>query len=62
MTFFLQAFVTLFVIIDPPGTVPIFIGLTRGRSARTKRFLQYLQTILTPTPWRQETDAGALLK
>ena len=39
MTFFLQAFVTLFVIIDPPGTVPIFIGLTRGRSARTKHRL-----------------------
>jgi multiple antibiotic resistance protein len=39
VTFFLQAFVTLFVIIDPPGTVPIFIGLTRGRSARTKHRL-----------------------
>jgi multiple antibiotic resistance protein len=39
VTFFLQAFVTLFVIIDPPGTVPIFLGLTRGRSARTRRRL-----------------------
>jgi multiple antibiotic resistance protein len=39
VTFFLQAFVTLFVIIDPPGTVPIFIGLTRGRSVRTKHRL-----------------------
>jgi multiple antibiotic resistance protein len=34
MTFFLQAFVTLFVIIDPPGIVPLFLGLTRGRSPR----------------------------
>ena len=34
MTFFLQAFVTLFVIIDPPGIVPVFLGLTRGRPAR----------------------------
>lgn len=39
MTFFLQAFVTLFVIIDPPGIVPLFLGLTRGRSARTVRRL-----------------------
>lgn len=39
MTFFLQAFVTLFVIIDPPGIVPLFLGLTRGRPVRTKRRL-----------------------
>ena len=31
VTFFFQAFVTLFVIIDPPGIVPVFLGLTRGR-------------------------------
>jgi multiple antibiotic resistance protein len=37
--FFLQAFVTLFVISDPPGIVPMFLGLTRGRSARTRRKL-----------------------
>ncbi|HEX4787012.1 MAG TPA: MarC family protein, partial [Actinospica sp.] len=29
----------LFVIIDPPGIVPVFIGLTRGRSVRTRRRL-----------------------
>jgi len=39
VTFFLQAFVTLFVIIDPPGIVPLFLGLTRGRPVRTKRRL-----------------------
>jgi multiple antibiotic resistance protein len=39
VTFFLQAFVTLFVIIDPPGIVPLFLGLTRGRSVRTTRRL-----------------------
>jgi multiple antibiotic resistance protein len=39
VTFFLQAFVTLFVIIDPPGIVPLFLGLTRGRSPRTVRRL-----------------------
>ncbi|HEX2418171.1 MAG TPA: MarC family protein [Micromonosporaceae bacterium] len=31
-----EAFVTLFVIMDPPGTVPIFVGLTGGMSARTR--------------------------
>jgi multiple antibiotic resistance protein len=39
VTFFFQAFVTLFVIIDPPGIVPVFIGLTRGRSPRTRHLL-----------------------
>jgi multiple antibiotic resistance protein len=39
VTFFLEAFVTLFVIIDPPGIVPVFLGLTRGRSVRTRRRL-----------------------
>jgi multiple antibiotic resistance protein len=32
-----EAFVTLFVIMDPVGTIPIFLSLTRGRSTRTKR-------------------------
>jgi multiple antibiotic resistance protein len=39
VTFFFQAFVTLFVIIDPPGIVPVFLGLTRGRPPRTRRRL-----------------------
>ena len=39
MKFFWQVFVTLFVIIDPPGIVPVFIGLTRGRSTHTRRRL-----------------------
>lgn len=30
-----EVFVTLFVIMDPVGTIPIFLSLTRGRSART---------------------------
>lgn len=41
MTFFFQAFVTLFVIIDPPGIVPVFLGLTRGRPTRTRRRLAW---------------------
>jgi multiple antibiotic resistance protein len=34
--FFWEVFVTLLVIIDPPGTVPVFLGLTRGLSARER--------------------------
>ena len=32
-----EVFVTLFVIMDPPGTIPIFLSLTSGRSASTIR-------------------------
>ena len=32
-----EVFVTLFVIMDPIGTIPIFLSLTRGRSAATIR-------------------------
>ncbi len=32
-----EVFVTLFVIMDPVGTVPIFLSLTGGRSAATAR-------------------------
>lgn len=46
MTFFLQAFVTLFVIIDPPGIVPVFLGLTRGRSARARKKLAWQAAVV----------------
>jgi multiple antibiotic resistance protein len=29
---FLEAYITLFVIMDPPGTLPIFLALTNGRT------------------------------
>jgi multiple antibiotic resistance protein len=32
-----ESFVTLFVIMDPVGTIPIFLSLTSGRSAATAR-------------------------
>ncbi|MHB1738034.1 MAG: MarC family protein [Actinomycetes bacterium] len=35
--FFVEVFVTLFVIMDPPGTLPLFLGLTSGRSPRGRR-------------------------
>ena len=37
LTFGAQAFVTLFVILDPPGATPIFLGLTAGESEKRKR-------------------------
>jgi multiple antibiotic resistance protein len=44
--FFLDTFVTLFVISDPPGIVPIFLGLTRGRSARTRKRLAWQAAVV----------------
>jgi multiple antibiotic resistance protein len=37
LTLAVEVFVTLFVIMDPVGTVPIFLSLTSGRSASTAR-------------------------
>ena len=31
-----EVFVTLFVIMDPPGTVPIFLGLTGAMTGRQR--------------------------
>jgi multiple antibiotic resistance protein len=39
ITFALQSFVTLFVIMDPPGAAPIFLGLVADKSAKVKRVL-----------------------
>lgn len=37
--FLVTAFATLFVVIDPPGLVPLFIALTRGMAAGHRRRL-----------------------
>lgn len=34
---FTEVFITLFVIMDPPGTVPIFLGLTSTMTAKQRR-------------------------
>jgi multiple antibiotic resistance protein len=39
VTFAVQSFVTLFVIMDPPGATPIFLGLVADKSARVRRIL-----------------------
>ena len=36
LTFAAQAFVTLFVIMDPPGATPIFLGLVKDRLPRER--------------------------
>lgn len=33
---FTEVFITLFVIMDPPGTVPIFLGLTSAMGAKQR--------------------------
>ncbi|MCI0688786.1 MAG: MarC family protein [Sporichthyaceae bacterium] len=34
---FVEVFVTLFVIMDPPGVIPIFLSLTSGRTSAKRR-------------------------
>lgn len=39
ITFAVQSFVTLFVIMDPPGATPIFLGLVGDKAPRVRRIL-----------------------
>ncbi|GGD85742.1 UPF0056 inner membrane protein [Tsuneonella deserti] len=48
---FLSAFVTLFVVIDPPGCAPIYAGLTKGATPSQSRSMA----------WRACFIAGAIL-
>ena len=43
---FLSAFVTLFVVIDPPGCAPIYAGLTKGASAAQARSMALRATAI----------------
>ena len=49
--FLISAFATLFVVIDPPGLVPLFIALTQGMDAERRRRLALRACVI----------AGALL-
>jgi multiple antibiotic resistance protein len=46
MKFFWEVFVTLLVITDPPGIVPVFLGLTRGRAARDRNRLAWQAAVV----------------
>ena len=39
VTFAVQSFVTLFVIMDPPGATPIFLGLVADKTPKVRRML-----------------------
>ena len=41
LTFGAQAFVTLFVILDPPGAAPIFLSLASGKPVKVQRKLAW---------------------
>lgn len=51
LSLFVSAFVTLFVVIDPPGVAPIFASLTNGTSARHRRAMA----------WKSVALAGGIL-
>ena len=43
---FISAFVTFFVVIDPPGCAPIFASLTRGASAAHRRSMAIRSSVI----------------
>ncbi len=43
---FISAFVTLFVVIDPPGCAPIYASLTTGASAQQRRSMAIRATMI----------------
>ncbi|MET4131870.1 multiple antibiotic resistance protein [Porphyrobacter sp. MBR-155] len=43
---FFSAFVTFFVVIDPPGCAPIYAGLTKGASASQARSMALRATVI----------------
>jgi multiple antibiotic resistance protein len=46
LKFFWQVFVTLLVIMDPPGVVPPFLGLTSGLAARVRNRLAWQAAVV----------------
>ena len=46
LKFFVEVFVTLFVIMDPPGTIPLFLSLTSGRTDRMRRRLAWQAVVV----------------
>jgi multiple antibiotic resistance protein len=46
LRFFWEVFVTLLVITDPPGIVPVFLGMTRERPARERNRLAWQAAVV----------------
>src|SRR5258708_8400073 len=46
LNFFWQVFVTLLVIMDPPGVVPPFLALTNGLPARVRNRLAWQAAVV----------------
>jgi len=44
--FFWEVFITLLVITDPPGVVPVFLGLTRNRPAAERNRLAWQAAVV----------------
>ena len=43
---FFSTFFTLFVILDPPGLLPVFLGLTRGHTAAERASVAWRATVV----------------
>jgi len=43
---FVSAFITLFVVIDPPGCAPIYAGLTKGATPSQSRGMAVRATLI----------------
>ena len=43
---FVSAFITLFVVIDPPGCAPIYAGLTKEASNAQARAMAFKATVI----------------
>jgi len=43
---FLSAFITLFVVIDPPGCAPIYAGLTKGATPAERRIMAIRASVI----------------
>jgi len=46
LKFFWEVFVTMLVITDPPGIVPVFLGLTRGRPDKDRNRLAWQAAVV----------------
>jgi multiple antibiotic resistance protein len=45
---FFSAFITFFVVIDPPGCAPIYASLTKGANAAQRRNMALRAVMLLP--------------